>query len=415
MAAKNVHLGAAKEAKNDEFYTQYADIQAEMNAYLEYNPNVFRDKTILLPCDDPEWSNFTKYFAQHFEELGIKKLISTSYAQEAKHRNNKELPGHQVSIWELNSPKYDENKTDAHGKIFVLERGKTTDKNHDTHLDINDLDFDYLENDGDFRSEEVTKLRDEADIIITNPPFSLLRDFIAWIFAAPTQKQFCIIGNQNCITYKEVFPLLKNNKMWVGKRFAERVNGDHMVFRIPDTYTVSTDGYIENGEKFIEISTSGWFTNIDHGRRHETYDTMTMANQKKFSKHKEIKGHSYKKYINYDAIEVPFTDAIPKDYTGIMGVPITFMRKYCPEQFEIVGTDSPYYIDELGIKPIGQEWIDIYHEQGGTGHITANMHSLCYYDEEGTAISVYKRLLIRFTDEWIASHPEDFKNGGAKL
>lgn len=419
--AGNKDLQRAKTGKKDEFYTQYSDIQSEMNAYLEYNPDVFKDKVILLPCDDPEWSNFTKYFAQHFEDLGLKKLISTSYANDSKQY----IVGSQVSIWELSSPKYDETKTNSHGKIFVLERDKTSDKNGDSHIDINDLDFDYLEGDGDFRSLEVKKLRDEADIIITNPPFSLFREFVAWIMEA--DKKFIIVGNQNAINYKEIFPLLMDNKMWVGKRFAERVNGDHMLFRIPDDYPIDTDGCIKDGKKYIENSMCGWFTNIDHGRRHETLDTMTMENQKRFSKHKEIKGHDYLKYDNYDAIEIPFTDAIPKDYAGVMGVPISFMRKYCPEQFVILGASQRGCHENVQETRTYDDYIEINHKTGkptgssgrktnGNPNLEQNDGVHNYFTNgERIVQSLYGRIFIRFSDSWIANHPEDFKNGGAKL
>ena len=169
---ENRGLSAAKTAKNDEFYTKYTDIQKEVNAYLEYNPDVFRGKTVLLPCDDPEWSNFTKFFAQNFEKFGLKKLISTSYASASK-----KVEYHQITLFEMNSPQYDEEKTDTHGKIFILEK----DNDVSGRIDINDLEWSYLEGDGDFRSDEVKKLRDEADIIITNPPFSLFREFVTWI------------------------------------------------------------------------------------------------------------------------------------------------------------------------------------------------------------------------------------------
>lgn len=220
--SKNKKLHKANKAKNDEFYTQYNDIQKELNAYIEYDENTFRDKVILLPCDDPEWSNFTKFFAQNFEMYGIKKLISTSYA--ASSNNSGEY--YQVSLFEQESPKYDENKTKTHGKMFVLDR----DKNKSGRIDIEDLDFEYLEGDGDFRSEEVKKLRDEADIIITNPPFSLFREFIAWIMEA--EKDFLVIGNINCITYKEIFPLIKNNKAWLGTGMGRWISG----FIVPDGY-----------------------------------------------------------------------------------------------------------------------------------------------------------------------------------
>ena len=175
----NENLTSAKRAKNDEFYTQYHDIEKEMSAYLDYNPDVFRGKTILLPCDDPEWSNFTKYFAQNFDRFGIRKLISTSYAVESK----KYQSPYQPTLFEVCEPHYDENKTRVNGKIFTLTRDKTGDGK----IDIEDLEWEYLEGDGDFRSKEVTKLRDEADMVITNPPFSLFREFLAWIVEADKQ------------------------------------------------------------------------------------------------------------------------------------------------------------------------------------------------------------------------------------
>lgn len=196
MANKN--LTDAKNLKNDEFYTQYHDIEVEMNSYLEYDPNVFRGKTVLLPCDDPESSNFTRFFAAKFEELGLKKLISTSYAPDSKKYKTTYIP----SLFELEAPQFDNTKTTIKGKIFVLER----DNSRDGRINIDDLEWKYLEGDGDFRSNEVSVLRNEADIIITNPPFSLFREFLAWIMEA--NKKFIIIGNMNCITYKEVFPFI---------------------------------------------------------------------------------------------------------------------------------------------------------------------------------------------------------------
>ena len=202
----NDSLSKAKEAKNDEFYTQYHDIEKEISAYLEYNPDVFRGKTVLLPCDDPEWSNFTKYFAQNFEIFGLKRLISTSYAPESKRYKL----GYQPSLFETSAPHYDADKSKTHGKIFVLDHDVTGDGR----INVEDLQWQYLEGDGDFRSEEIRALRDQADLIITNPPFSLFREFLAWIVEA--DKQFVIIGNMNAITYKEVFPLIKENKVWLG-------------------------------------------------------------------------------------------------------------------------------------------------------------------------------------------------------
>ena len=324
--AKNTNLGAAKTAKNDEFYTQYADIQKEVNAYIEYNPDVFRGKTILLPCDDPEWSNFTKFFAQNFAFFGLKKLISTSYAIESK----KYQTDWQPTLFETENPLYNVEKSRVKGKIFTL----THDTNHNGRIDINDLQWQYLEGDGDFRSAEVTALRDEADIIITNPPFSLFREFLAWIMEGG--KQFLIIGNQNAITYKEVFPLIKENKIWLGKGFTG--GAGHFISNYTDYATAG-----DHKEGMIRVSGVVWFTNIDHGRRHKPLQLMTMADNIKFSRHKEIKDIGYPHYDNYDAIEVPFTDAIPSDYEGVMGVPISFLDKYCPEQFEIVMITKTWY------------------------------------------------------------------------
>ena len=311
----NNTLSNAKAAKKDEFYTMFYDIETEMEAYLDYNPDVFRGKTVLLPCDDPEWSNFTKYFAQNFESLGLKKLISTSYAINSKIIK----AGIQTSFLETTSPKFDKSKTNTHGKIFVLEKDTTGD--------------------GDFRSEEVKKLRDEADIIVTNPPFSLFREFLAWIVEA--NEQFIIRGNRNCVTYKEVFPLLKDNKVWMGCT----IHSGDREFGVPDEYPLEAAGcrIDENGKKYIRVKGVRWYTNIDHGRRHDPRPLMAMSANIRYSKHKEIKGKGYLHYDNFDAIEVPYSDAIPSDYEGMMGVPITFFDKYCPEQFEIVGITQSWF------------------------------------------------------------------------
>ena len=333
----NRNLAQAKNEKNDEFYTQWGDIEREVQAYLEYDPDVFRGKTILCPCDDPEWSNFTKFFALHFHEYGLKKLISTSYAQESK----KYKFGYQLTLFEKNDPKFDQEKTRTHGKIFVLD---SKDNNRDGKIDIEELKWDYLADDGDFRSDEVKKLRCEADIIITNPPFSLFREFLAWIIEE--QKQFLIIGTMNAITYKELFPQIKDNKIWLGATG----NGSDMVFGVPegaeiaeaDRQKAARLGYVGD---YTRLGNSCWFTNLDHGRRHQPLPLMTMADNLKFSKHKEIKGRaSYDKYDNYDALEVPFTDAVPSDYHGVMGVPVSFLDKYCPEQFEILGYEKSYHL-----------------------------------------------------------------------
>ena len=374
----NTNLKEAKAAKNDEFYTQFHDIEIEMNAYLEYDPDVFRGKTVLLPCDDPEWSNFTRYFAAKFDELGLKKLISTSYAPDSK----KYKTPYQPSLFEQEAPQYDPSKAQVKGKIFILER----DKSGDGRINIDDLEWKYMDGDGDFRSKEVTELRNEADFIITNPPFSLFREFLAWIVEAG--KKFAVIGNMNAITYKEVFPLIKDNKVWLGATG----NGNDMVFGVPDGAKVDEKdkakaarlGYVGN---YTRLGNSCWFTSIEHGRRHEPLPLMSMADNLRFSKHKELKGKAaYDRYDNYDAIEVPFTDAIPSDYDGVMGVPISFLIKYCPEQFEILGQTQGDSGKELGLRPYPRELKKL-NPSLRDGQL--------YYLENGIPQKPYARVLIR--------------------
>ena len=375
MAHSN--LKDAKSTKNDEFYTQYEDIQREINAYLEYNPDVFKGKTVLLPCDDPEWSNFTKFFAQNFENFGLKKLISTSYATESK-----KVKFQQLSLFEENSPQFDETKTNTHGKIFTLTR----DSNKSGNIDIDDLEWNYLDGDGDFRSEEVIELRNEADIIVTNPPFSLFREFLAWIIEA--DKKFIIIGNMNAITYKEVFPLIRDNKIWLGNGFS----GGNAYFRpIGENFANYANGVYDDKTGLVKFRNCCWFTNFEHGRRHQPLSLMTADDNIKFSKHKEIRNMGYCEYDNYNAIEVPYTDAIPSDYDGIMGVPISFLDKYCPEQFEIIEL-SRYLQDGQGMS---QQFVDDYYAQGNTGQISAGHPDLCYYDKNGKAVVPYMRSLIK--------------------
>ena len=374
----NTNLANAKNAKNDEFYTQYPDIQKEINAYLDYDPNVFRGKTVLLPCDDPEWSNFTKFFAQNFELLGLKKLISTSYAPESK---KYKMP-YQPTLFETVQPYYDVDKSKTNGKIFVLERDKTGDRR----INIDDLEWQYLEGDGDFRSKEIRKLRDEADIIVTNPPFSLFREFVMWIME--TNKQFLVIGNMNAITYRDVFSLIKDNLAWLG---ATGFVTD-MVFGVPEGTEVRESdkkkaerlGYVGN---YTRLGNSCWYTNIDHGRRHQPLKLMTMAENFKHSKHKDIRGRKgYVRYENYDAIEIPYTDAIPSDYDGLMGVPKSFLDKYCPEQFEIVGNPHGDSGIELGLKPFPRELKKL-----NKGLRDGDL----YYMENGIPVIPYSRILIR--------------------
>lgn len=380
----NSTLSDAKTAKQDEFYTQFYDIESEMEAYLDYNPDVFRGKTVLLPCDDPEWSNFTKYFAQNFESLGLKKLISTSYAPESKAYKG----GIQLSLFETQSPKFDKSKTKTHGKIFVLTENTTKDGI----VNLEDLQWDYLEGDGDFRSEEVKKLRDEADIIITNPPFSLFREFLAWIVEA--KKQFIIIGNMNAITYKEVFPLIKDNRMWIGKGFS----GGNAFFRSPESRDYA-NGVYNKDSGLVKFRNC----NIDHGHRHVPLKLMTKADNIKYSRHKEIKSVGYKRYDNYDAIEVPFTDAIPKDCNDMMGVPISFLAKYCPEQFEIVGITKTWfgmanktYPKQIQVNKNGTKAVVTKLNDGPVIKLDKPLDGDVYYMVDGGCyIQTYARILIR--------------------
>ena len=370
----NEKLRAAKAAKNDEFYTQYQDIQVEVNAYLEFNPDVFRGKTVLLPCDDPEWSNFTKFFAQNFESFGLKKLISTSYAVESK-----QIKDWQPTLFETTSPYYDADKSRTNGKIFILDE----DINGDGRFNINDLQWSYLKGDGDFRSDEVKALRDEADIIVTNPPFSLFREFLSWIIEAG--KKMLIIGNMNAITYKEVFPLIRDNKLWYGPSIT---SGDRE-FMVPESYPIEAAGWRidERGKKYIRVKGVRWFTNLDHGKRHEPLPLLTMEDNIIYSKHKEIKRTKYVHYDNYDAIDVPYSDAIPSDYEGLMGVPISFLDKYCPEQFEIIGQTQGDSGKELGLKPYPRELKKL--------NPSLRDGQLDYIDENGVPQKPYARILIR--------------------
>ena len=302
--AGNVSLGVARVAKNDEFYTQWNDIENEMQAYLEHDPDVFRGKTVLLPCDDPEWSNFTRFFVHNFTAFGIKKLISTSYTP----RGN--------------------------GRICIMESGSKSDGS---------IEWEYLDGDGDFRGKEVTALRDEADMVITNPPFSLFREFLAWLVKGDVK--FSVIGNSNAITYKEVFPLIKENRLWLGATG----NTTDMVFRVPQGAVVKESdktkaarlGYPSTeATTYTRLGNSCWFTNIEHGRRHEPLVLMTMDDNLRYNKRIMGSPNSYKNYDNYDATEIPFASGIPSDYEGVMGVPISFLDKYSPEQFEILDAND---------------------------------------------------------------------------
>ena len=310
MASKN--LANAKEAKKDEFYTQLADIENELKHYRQH----FKGKIVFCNCDDPYESNFFKYFAINFNALGLKKLIATCY------------DGSPFLGSELLFDFGEETKDDYPKKAYKVEITEVTDINGDGRVDLGDVQY-LLKNDknvltklkgsGDFRSVECIELMKEADVVVTNPPFSLFREYVAQLMKY--EKKFLIIGNQNAITYKEIFPLIKNNKLWLGYK-----TGD-MAFRVPDYYEARETRYWqdESGQKWRSMGNICWFTNLEHKKRHEELILYAHYNPE-----------YYPKYDNYDAINVDRVSEIPCDYDGVMGVPITFLDKYNPEQFEIV-------------------------------------------------------------------------------
>lgn len=317
--AKNANLHKAKDAKNDEFYTQLSDIEKELKHYKKH----FENKTVFCNCDDPEWSNFWKYFSLNFDALKLKKLIATHF-----------------------------EKTE---RSYMLEMYRDEAGVHSG--------IKKLTQNGDFRSPECIEMLKEADIVCTNPPFSLFREYVAQLIEY--DKKFLIIGNKNAITYKDFFPLLKDDKIWIG-------NSSPVEFGTPEGTTKKLNGLTR------------WFTNLDIKKRHENlimYKTYTPE--------------EFPKYSNYDAIEVSKVADIPCDYYNAMGVPITFLDCYNPEQFEIIGADLNDMVEEMGVKPIGKEWVELYRSQGGTGHLSPSMHSFVYINDKGKAISAYKRIIIK--------------------
>src|SRR3989338_4346987 len=339
----NTSLHGAKKAKNDEFYTQYGDIQKEIEAYLEYNPAVFRDKVVYCNCDDPFESNFFRYFVLNFNKIGLKQLITTSYKPSPVANTQLGLFGDDKTLTKSKGrPKVTANKfiinevhdIDGDGEFNLKDVAKQLKANKHN-------EWTPLEKDGDFRSDECVNLLKQSDIVATNPPFSLFREYVKQLF--DYNKKFVIIGGMNAITYKETFPLIKENKMWLGNGF----HAGNAFFSTPFAKEYGEGVYMpETG--LVKFRNVCWFTNLDHGRRHQPLPLMTMEENLKYSKHKEIKGKkAYEKYDNYDAIEVPFTDATPSDYDGVMGVPITFLDKYNPDQFEILGATQRGCHDEV--------------------------------------------------------------------
>jgi len=370
MANKN--LNNAKIAKKDEFYTQLTDIERELQHYWQH----FRDKVVLCNCDDPYESNFFKYFALRFNQLGLKKLICTCY-------NGSPVQGNELMI---DFGDFDDEPKKIAYKVEITE---VKDLNGDGAVDLSDVQY-LLKNDknvlstlktGDFRDPECIELLKQADIVVTNPPFSLFREYIGQLMEY--KKKFLIIGNVNSIICKEIFPLIQENELWFGPSIS---SGDRK-FNVPDDYplTASGCGVDTDGRKYIRVKGVRWFTNLDHNKRHEEMDLVCRYSPEE-----------YPHYENYDAIEVRQTQDIPYDFEGIMGVPITFLDKYNPAQFEIVGSNSSTELcKELGVKPLGEDWIRRYRAAGGTGHNTANMVRIVYNDSKGKPKVAFSRIFIR--------------------
>lgn len=295
MARNNANLHGAKKAKNDEFYTQLSDIEKEC---AHYRPH-FKGATILCNCNDALHSNFAKYFSLNFEHLGLKRLICTAYKVDGEH-----------------------------GKVCIYEG----DKNGNRVPDLDEWECHMLDGDGGFASEECIALLKEADIVVTNPPFSLFREYVSLLMQY--EKKFLIIGNGNAVSYKEIFPLIKENKMWIGA--GKGMGGKAVEFMVDEKIYDTTKGSvnrIENGICYVGVMMVTWFTNLDHDKRHQPIDL-----------YKKYNAEEYPKYDNYDAIEVSKVCEIPMDYNGVMGVPISFLDKYCPTQFEIKGLDR--YVED---------------------------------------------------------------------
>ena len=325
----NTVLNKAAKEKKDEFYTQLSDIEKEMRHYRDF----FRGKVILCNCDDPFESNFFKYFAMNFNALGLKKLIATCYVTSP------------IAYTQLNLFDSDDGPDDLRSdkKPYKIEVTEVTDENGDGRIDLSDVEYlirnhknelTLLQGDGDFRSLECIELLKQSDIVVTNPPFSMFREYMAQLIEYG--KHFLIIGNQNAITYKEIFPLIKENKIWYGIS----IHSHGRDFRVPDDYPLEAYEFRtdENGNKFINVKGVRWFTNIDYEERHE--DLIL---------YKQYDPEIYPKYDNFDAIEVGKTADIPCDYYGNIGVPITFMDKYNPEQFEIIGNLGSYAPDSYSL------------------------------------------------------------------
>lgn len=368
--ADNKKMAKAKSNKNDEFYTRIEDIENELKHYKEQ----FYNKIVLCNCDDPFESNFFKYFALNFNTLHLKKLITTCY-------NGSKIIGTQLSLFDIKNINYIEKER----KAYKVEITNVPDLNKDGSIDLNDIkqllklnnnNIKLLKGDGDFRSEECLKFLDEADIVVTNPPFSLFKEYVPLL--VNHNKKFLIIGNMQTIKYKEIFPLILDNKLWAGYSFNKTFE-----FIMPNSYELKGKAYVDkDGNKHGFVPGICWLTNLDVPKRHE-----------KMILYKRYDPEYYKKYDNYDAIEVKNVNEIPCDYSGKMGVPISFLEKYNPEQFELIGSsDIPETLE--GVRILGKEWINKYKEQGGTGHYTANMKSIGF-SGEGKYKVIFSRLIIK--------------------
>lgn len=401
----NSNLTNAKREKNDEFYTQYPDIQKEIEAYLEYDLNTFKGKVVYSNCDDPYESNFFRYFVLNFKRLGLKQLITTSYKPSPIANTQLGLFGDDKTVAKTKGrPKITANK-------FIIN--EVGDMDGDGAFNLNDIakqlkanknnEWTPLDGDGDFRSQECIELLKQSDIVVTNPPFSLFREYIDQLF--DHNKKFVIIANMNAITYKEVFPLIKDNKLWLGATG----NGSDMVFAVPNGVEIAESdrqkaarlGYVGD---YTRLGNSCWFTNLDHGRRHQALTLMTMADNLKFNKKMQDK-KAYDHYDNYLAMDVPFTNAIPSDYDGVMGVPISFLDKYNPDQFEIIGISktpigthlrTKVYPKQVQIGKNGKRSNVTKLNDGAAIEVAAIESGKIYYEVEGKKyIAVYPRVLLK--------------------
>ncbi len=398
----NKSLKAAKNAKNDEFYTQFPDIQKEIEAYLEYDSNAFRGKVVYSNCDDPFESNFFRYFALNFNRLGLKQLITTSYKPSPIANTQLGLFGDDKTVQNSKGrPKVTANK-------FIIN--EVHDMNSDGAFNISDIaeqlkanknnEWTPLEGDGDFRSEECIKLLKQSDIVVTNPPFSLFRDYIAQL--VKYDKKFVIIGSISAITNKEIFPLIETNKLWLGNGF----QAGNAYFAIPNTSRDFASGVYDEKTGLVKFRNCCWFTNLDHGRRHQWLSLMTMEDNLKFNKKMKDK-IAYKKYDNYDALDVPFTNAIPSDYTGVMGVPVSFLSKYNPDQFEILGStqrgchnmvpDTKKYNDYWEMRQDGSRTGSSGNKTNENGNLEGNDGKKNYFiNSDGHVVqSAFSRIFIK--------------------